>query len=185
MAIVRWTGMALMAMTLAACVTVNVYFPEAEIEDAAKEFVDEVIGDQPPATTPQAMNWRLALVTQAYAAADVTIQSPAIKTIQSRMATRFQDKLTAHFDTGALGFKRDGTIEIRDLAKVPLSERSALKQLVAEDNRDRDAVYREIAVANEHPEWEPEIRTTFAEQWIGQARKGWYFQAADGTWKQK
>ncbi|MBK8286272.1 MAG: YdbL family protein [Ahniella sp.] len=185
MAIVRWAGMALMALMLAACVTVNVYFPEAEIEDAAKEFVDEVIGEQPQGTAPQAMNWRLALVTQAYAAADVTIQSPAIKTIQSRMATRFQDKLAAHFDSGALGFKRDGTIEVRDLAKVPLSERSGLKQWVAEDNRDRDAVYREIAVANEHPEWEPEIRTTFAEQWISQARKGWYFQAADGTWKQK
>lgn len=185
MAIVRWAGLGLMSLMLAACVTVNVYFPEAEIEDAAKEFVDEVIGDQPQASVPQTMNWRMAIATQAFAAADLTIQSPAIKAIQSRMATRFQDKLATHFDSGALGFKRDGTIEIRDLAKVSLSERSALKQLVAEDNRDRDAVYREIAVANEHPEWEPEIRTTFAEQWIAQARKGWYFQAADGSWTQK
>lgn len=182
----RLFGIGLMASLLAACVTVNVYFPEAEIEDAAKEFVDEVLGDKaPPATAPQTMNWRFALVSQAYAAADLTIQTPAIQTIQARMASRFQDKLAAHFDSGALGFTRDGRVEIRDLAKVPLSERTGLKQVVAEDNRDRDAVYREIAVANDHPEWEPEIRTTFAEQWIAQARKGWFYQAADGSWKQK
>jgi len=185
MSIARFSTTTLLSLLLAACVTVNVYFPEAEIENAAKEFVDEVIGDAPPATAPQTMHWRTAIATQAFAAADLTIQTPAIKSIQDRMAARFQDKLSAHFDSGALGFKRDGSIEIRDLAKVGLSERTALKQLVAEDNRDRDAVYREIAVANDHPEWETEIRTTFAEQWIGQARKGWFYQAADGTWKQK
>lgn len=178
------------AFLLTACVTVNVYFPEAEIENAAKEFVEDVIGDAPTsdatkADAPTTMNWRLALAANAYAAADLTIESPAIRSIQARMTERFQSKLEAHFDSGALGFTREGTIEIRDQAKVPLSERAGLKQLVADENRDRAAVYREIAVANEHPEWEAEIRTTFAEQWIAQARKGWFYQAADGSWKQK
>jgi uncharacterized protein YdbL (DUF1318 family) len=58
-------------------------------------------------------------------------------------------------------------------------------QLVAEENRDRDAVYREIAVANNHPEWEAQIRETFAKQWVASARAGWWYQAADGSWKQK
>lgn len=178
------------AALLSACVTVNVYFPEAEIENAAKEFVEDVIGDTPAAETPKTnapttMNWRVALATSAMAAADLTIESPAIRGIQARMTERFKSKLEAHFDSGALGFTREGTIEIRDQAKVPLSERANLKQLVADENRDRAAVYREIAVANEHPEWEADIRTTFAEQWIAQARKGWYYQAADGSWKQK
>jgi len=56
---------------------------------------------------------------------------------------------------------------------------------VADDNRDRQAVYREIAIANNHPEWEAQIRETFAKQWLQQARPGWYYQDASGAWKQK
>ena len=33
------------ALALAACVTINVYFPAAEAKEAAKEFVDKVIGE--------------------------------------------------------------------------------------------------------------------------------------------
>ena len=48
------------ALVLAACVTINVYFPAAEVQEAAAEFVDKVIGDdqkqeQPsPPKPPQA-----------------------------------------------------------------------------------------------------------------------------------
>jgi len=55
---------------------------------------------------------------------------------------------------------------------------------VADDNRDRKAVYREVAVANGHPEWEAQIREVFARQWIESARPGWWYQAGAG-WKQK
>ena len=52
------------------------------------------------------------------------------------------------------------------------------------DNRDRKAVYREVAVANGHPEWEAQIRDVFAKQWIASARDGWWYQSG-GAWKQK
>jgi uncharacterized protein YdbL (DUF1318 family) len=55
---------------------------------------------------------------------------------------------------------------------------------VADDNRDRKAVYREVAVANGHPEWEAQIRDVFAKQWIASARSGWWYQSG-GAWKQK
>ena len=48
-----------------------------------------------------------------------------------------------------------------------------------------DAVYREIAVANGHPEWEDQIRATFARQWTASARQGWWYQDDSGSWKQK
>ena len=43
------------AMALTACVTINVYFPAAEAKEAAKEFVENVIGDDASGTqsTPQ------------------------------------------------------------------------------------------------------------------------------------
>ena len=40
-------GFASMAL-LSACVTINVYFPAAEAKEAAKEFVEKVIGDELP-----------------------------------------------------------------------------------------------------------------------------------------
>jgi uncharacterized protein YdbL (DUF1318 family) len=190
------------ALLLAACVTINVYFPAAEAQEAAAEFVDKVIGDDadgavpPPAdrpagTSPSAFRIRpfnpmALLISDAQAQdVDITIRTPAIQAIQARMAARFQGQLEAHFDAGALGFGNDGLVVVRDASKVALKDRVGVNQAVAEDNRDRRAVYREIAVANGHPEWDEQIRETFARQWVARARAGWWHQDASGSWKQK
>jgi uncharacterized protein YdbL (DUF1318 family) len=116
---------------------------------------------------------------------DIRIRTPAIQAIQSRMAERFQGTLAPLFDAGALGFGNDGLVVLRDPSKVALAQRTAANQAVAEENRDRNAVYREIAVANGHPEWETQIRQTFAKEWVAQARAGWWYQDSAGAWKQK
>ena len=186
-------------LALGACVTINVYFPAAEAQQAAEEFVEKVIGDDAPAAKPDAGNpqaqvsparpafsFASLFISSAHAqSADITIRTPAIQAIQDRMAARFQSSLEAHFSSGALGFGKDGRVVLRDATKVGLKDRVAVTQLVAEENRDRDAVYREIAVANGHPEWEGQIRETFARQWVASARAGWWYQAPDGSWKQK
>ena len=184
-------------LMLAACVTINVYFPAAEAQEAAKEFVDKVIGDEmppgdgnkpdgnPSAAVRPRFNLMSLLISDAHAAADITIRTPAIQAIQSRMEQRFSKTLEAHFDSGALGFTNDGMVTLRDATKVGLKDRVAVNQAVADDNRDRDAVYREIAVANGHPEWEDEIRATFAKQWVDSAHAGWWYQTTAGAWKQK
>jgi uncharacterized protein YdbL (DUF1318 family) len=184
-----WFVAMLIGALVTACVTINVYFPEAEVEEAAGEFIDKVIGSEAGGAAaqnkPTSFRFDLSPIGSAYAAADLSIETPAIKAIQQRMAERFQASLEKHFDSGALGLTRDGLIELHDAAKLALPERAAMKQLVADDNRDRAAVYREIAVANNHPEWEAEIRATFAEQWISKARKGWFYQDTKGAWVQK
>ena len=190
----RSTSLAASLLFLTACVTINVYFPAAEAQEAAREFVEKVIGeDEAPAATPQDgggmaanFDWTTLLISSAYAqSADITIKTPAIQAIQDRMAQRFQSQLAAGFDAGALGFGRDGLLVVRDASAIPLKDRAALQQAVADDNRDRNAVYREIAVANGHPEWETQIRDIFAKQWIESARSGWWYQDASGAWKQK
>ncbi|HEY5851262.1 MAG TPA: DUF1318 domain-containing protein [Lysobacter sp.] len=205
----RWMGVPVAAVMLTACVTINVYFPAAEAKEAAKEFVEKVIGDeaqsqpapqdkpggQSASLAPRGgeslasrIDW-LSLVgigaAQAQDQPDINIKTPAIQAIQSRMASRFDSQLRAHFDTGALGFANDGTISVRDAAKIPLPERVGVNQAVAEQGRDAKAVYREIAVANNHPEWEQQIRAVFARQWMDSARAGWWVQDAGGGWKQK
>ncbi len=195
----RWLGLMASVALVTACVTINVYFPEAQAEKAAEQFIDNVIGtdaakpEADPATAPAegsggkppSLSALFDIVPSAQAQADISIETPAIKAIQSRMAARFSDSLQAHFDSGALGLTRDGLVELRDPAGVPLAARTAVKQAVADDNRDRAAVYREIAVANGHPEWEADIRNTFAKQWIESARAGWYYQDDNGAWKRK
>lgn len=198
-----WSTLLAGLLALSACVTINVYFPAAEAQEAAREFVEKVIGDdasaspdaapQPPSgaslgtgSTSAAVAILDFFIGAAHAqTADVNIRTPAIQAIQSRMASRFQSSLAAHFDSGALGFGRDGLLVVRDAAQLPLKDRAAVNTAVADDNRDRAAVYREIAVANGHPEWEQQIRETFAKQWISSARGGWWYQDAGGSWKQK
>ena len=187
------------ALALAACVTINVYFPAAEAKEAAKEFVDKVIGEDGQ-TVPKTEKsgggmamlqrrvdlWSVLGVGSAYAqsAPDITINTPAIRAIQSKMEDRFNSSLRAGFDAGALGFSSDGLITVRDASKLPLKDRVAINSAVADDNRDRKALYREVAVANGHPEWEPQIRDVFARQWVESARSGWWYQSG-GSWKQK
>ncbi|MFO1473545.1 MAG: YdbL family protein [Lysobacterales bacterium] len=187
-------------LALAACVTINVYFPAAEAKAAAKEFVEKVIDEAQPATPEQkpndggggmAMRFDfdpLALIgigeARAQAAPDITIKTPAIQAIQARMEARFNSTLRAGFDSGALGFTSDGLITVRDASRLELKDRVAMNTAVADDNRDRKAVYREVAVANGHPEWESQIRDVFAKQWVASARSGWWYQSG-GSWKQK
>ena len=219
--LLRFLGLVLPVFALASCVTINVYFPAAEVEEAAEAFVEDVLGEpsapeggggvasQPqddparwvagslkgrvlgPARVFSHREWRFDpvgfVIGDAYAqdSVDIRLRTPAIQAIQQRMAERFQSTLAPLFDAGALGFGADGLVVLRDPAKVPLAQRTAATQAVADDNRDRRAVYREIAVANGHPEWEVQIRETFAKEWVAQARPGWWYQDGAGAWKQK
>lgn len=204
----RWMGLPVAsAIALTACVTINVYFPAAEAKEAAKEFVEKVIQeDGKAAPAPgggggmaaafERTNLRellarvdpLVLVGIGSAHAqdrpDITIKTPAIQAIQARMGQRFDSTLRAGFDAGALGFTSDGLVTVRDASKLALAQRVPMNTAVADDNRDRKAVYREVAVANGHPEWEGQIRDVFARQWIESARSGWWYQSG-GSWKQK
>jgi len=185
------------ALLLTACVTINVYFPAAEAREAAKEFIDSILGDDAPTATPPPDTdepggpfafdpLSLIGISSAHAQArpDISIKTPAIQAIQARMESRFNSTLRAQFDSGALGFGADGMIIVRDASALPIRDRVAVNTAVADDNRDRAAVYREIAVANGHPEWEGQIRDVFARQWIASARSGWWYQQ-NGSWKQK
>jgi len=60
-----------------------------------------------------------------------------------------------------------------------------MRKLVADENADRNSLYREIATANGNPGWEADIRSTFAQRWIANARAGWYYKSGSGAWTQK
>ena len=199
-------GWPVLSLLLSACVTINIYFPAAAAEEAARTIVRDVLetdkpaapkeedgkasGDDQSRIEPSGVTLWLAghlvewLVPTAQAAgADIDIDTPAISRLRKSMHDR-QRKLAPWYRSGAIGFNEKGLVAIRDLKKVPLKERNRLKKLVADENRDRNALYREIARANGHPEWEEDIRKTFARIWIEEAPKGYWYRKG-GSWKKK
>ena len=127
----------------------------------------------------------LALFAQfAAAQANLEINTPAINTLKSAMSARHA-QLTAHYNSGAVGITRDGGVLLHDANAVPLPQRAQVTGLVNAENTDRTALYKEIARANGKPEWESEIRSTFASRWIEKAQGGWYVQNAQGQWVKK
>ena len=200
---------------LTACVTVNVYFPAAAAEQAADRIIDTVTSQpgetkskddnsnkapdssmpQSRATAPEsppvlraaagALLDFLVPAALAQGSPDLDVSDPQIRAVTASMQQRF-GAMKRYFESGVIGLTADGQVTIREQNTVPLAERALVARLVAEDNRDRATLYTELARANKHPEWESDIRRTFARRWVERgAQPGWYYQDASGKWLQK
>lgn len=203
-------GSITMPLALIACVTINIYFPAAAAEKAADRIIEDVWGKQPgaakpvpkapaapkasekssrndgAASDPLALTLLNLLISPAQAAeeADINIATPAIDSLRASMKAR-HIALEPHYNSGAVGLTNDALVAEHDAGAIPLKDRNSVKQLVADENKDRNALYREIVQVNNHPEWEADIRKTFAKQWVENARAGWWYQDDSGAWKQK
>ncbi len=201
MKVMKISGLFSLLLLLAACVTINIYFPAAQAEEAAERIVDDILGkpqsdgekksDKKGAALQQPFYQQLAsktldfLIPAAQAAQpDFNASSPAVRKLQASMKTR-NSALTPHYNSGAVGFTRDAMIAIHDAGAISLKERNKVQGLISDENQDRSNLYRAIAEANGHPEWEPEIRSTFARTWVEKAAGGWWYQNAKGAWVQK
>ncbi|HEV7607577.1 MAG TPA: YdbL family protein [Steroidobacteraceae bacterium] len=196
---------ALASLLIAACVTINVYFPAAAVDKAADQMIKDItsggsttpptgyFAPAPSADEPNFLvmalgNALTALVPAANAQdadAALNVSSPAVTRIKQSMGARFGE-LEKFFASGAIGLTKDGLVDVRDLNAVALPDRATVKRLVSEDNADRTQLYSEIAKASNHPEWEADIKKSFAKRWVATgAKPGWYYQGDDGSWKQK
>ena len=203
---ILWVKYAVLATMLAACVTINVYFPAAAAEKAADRIIGDVIGksmgvapaekDPPTSALTDAADslgnhllagvdrvLRIVVAPAQAAGPDLDVSSAAIRQITDSMKTRHA-ALAKYYDGGAIGYTADGLVDVRDANAIPLAERNSIRKAVADENHDRAALYAEIAKANGHPEWQADIRSTFAKRWVANAKPGWYFNDGSG-WKQK
>ncbi len=200
---IRWItkGILVGSLALAACVTINVYFPAAAAEKAADRIIEDIWGvDKSAAPAPKeqsslgspaggivlaALRGTLDFVVPAAEAqADIDVSSPAIRALTASMKSRAGD-LEPFFNSGAIGLTSDGLVDFRDANSVPLADRTRVRKLIIDENADRNSLYAEIANANGHPEWESDIRSTFAQRWIANARAGWYYKKGSGDWVRK
>jgi uncharacterized protein YdbL (DUF1318 family) len=181
---------------VSACVTVNIYFPAAAVERAADQIVKETWGG--PAEPAKKEQPRSSLITPATVAAvfrfaneahaqeaDINVSNPAIRALKDSIKNR-SNSIKPFMDRGNVGITRDGLLTVRTTEGLNLKERAEVQQLVDAENRDREALYLEIAKANNiAKESVPKIKTIFARSWIEQAQPGWWIQDAQGNWKKK
>lgn len=180
-------------LVIAACVTINIYFPAEELRGAADKIVEEVWGErnlpQDPATQPPAGNrgsllrW-LSGPTTAYAAQDINVTTPEIRAVKDTIKQR-SERLFPYLDSGHIGIGVDALLKVRTTEGLDLRTRGEVNRLVSEENADRQRLYAEIARANGFPDRVGEVQDIFAASWRDNAQSGWFIELADGSWRTK
>ena len=181
---------------LAACVTVNIYFPAAEVQKAADKIVGDVTGEgeKPPAPAkPGGSSWLEPLrvpgvslgPSTAYAQVNVNVSTPAIRAVRESMRNTFR-QMKPYYEKAVVGETNNGFVEVRDTAGLDLKEQAQVRQLVEQQNKDRTSLYREIQAANKYPpEILPQIQKIFANSWREKSHPGWWIQNDAGQWIKK
>jgi uncharacterized protein YdbL (DUF1318 family) len=186
---------------IAGCVTVNIYFPAAQVEKTAEKIVDEVYQEkkevprQEPMEKPRSLNERgifhsiarLACLgpAQAFAEEATTVSNAAIRGLKDQIGQRHQE-LLPYYRQGQVGIDKDGFLEVRGTSGLGLPQVASLKRLVNADNAARRQLYEEVAKAlNLKPNQVSQVRQIFAKQWRDKAEAGWAVQADNGQWGRK
>lgn len=183
-----------LVLLVAACVTVNVYFPASAVQKAADEIVEDVrTKEQKPPVKPDTTSWLregfrslLPGPGEAYAAEmNIDVSTPAIRALRGGMKARFP-ALKPFYDKGNIGENNRGLLEIRDTAGLNLKDSAQLNRLVEQENKDRMALYKEIVSANKlGPEVLPQVQKLFANSWREKSQPGWWAQNDKGAWERK
>ncbi len=185
-----WGSLILPPVLLAilACVTINIYFPEATVKQVAEDIVEEVrkpAEKEKEKKEAKVLPESFSFVPAAYAQQETEVSTPAIRAIKESLKDRFP-RLEPYFVGSNLGESNAGFVEIRDETGLSLKEKSELRNLVKDENADRENLYAEVARAlNIDASQIPRIQKIFASSWIRNSRLGWWIQRDDGEWIKK
>lgn len=187
----RLVGVATLTLLVAACVTVNLYFPAAQVEKTAEEIVKDVYHKDGQTKKPDNSSSlirylaRLTTVGTAHAADATTVSNANIRAIKDRMRQR-HTQLRPFYAQGRIGIGRDSLIAIKNTGGLPLNQVAQLKRLVQAENGDRQQLYREVAAAlNLQPSQVSQVREVFAKTFRDQAEPGWLIQEPGGAWRKR
>jgi uncharacterized protein YdbL (DUF1318 family) len=191
----RFIAFVLATLALSACVTVNIYFPAAEVEKTADEIVSDVYGkngdkngeaSEPTSSLGTVLLAALEYIgpRAAHAQDALSVQNATIRGLKQEIAKHHQ-QLTPFYDNGAVGITSDGYLEVRDTGGMAVPQVAQLKRLVAADNQARKRLYQEVAKALDvDPSQIDKVEQIFAKNWIEKAGSGWWVQQG-GSWTKK
>jgi len=171
-----------------ACVTINIYFPEAAVQKTAEEIVDEVRKSEEEGKKKQEkdiVQSSFSLIPAVYAQEEETVSTPKIRALKQSLKDK-EPLLRPFFNQGNIGEANDGFIKIRSEDNLNLKDKADLRRLTKEVSSDRESLYAEVAKALNIEESQiPRIQKIFAKRWIENSRPGWWIQKDDGEWIRK
>jgi len=181
------TFIALFVLAIA-CVTINIYFPEAAVQKTAEEIVDEVRKAEEEGKkkeNKEIMQSSFSLIPMAYAQEEERVSSPKIRALKQSLKDR-EPLLLPFFEKGNIGEGNDGFIHVRNEDNLSLKEKADLRRLTKDVNSDRENLYSEVANALDIDSGQiPRIQKIFAKRWIENSRTGWWIQKEDDQWERK
>lgn len=157
-----------------ACVTINIYFPAEKVESVADKIVHEIRGKTPlkgPHAKDQGkqsgIEKALHIFSPAVAqAAEVTdVSNPTIRALKNRMRKRY-GQMKPYYAKGLFKEGDDGYVTVENSGGLNLKTRRLLNGLAEAENKDRRALYLEVAKALKiSPSQVDKVATIFAKQW--------------------
>ena len=175
---------------IAACVTVNIYFPAAEVKKTAEKIVDDVYRDK---VQPKKGGGESALETlfawlspaEAHAADATSVSNAAIRALKERIAANHA-RLVPYYNAGRVGIDKNGDVVTKNTNGMNVKELGTLRRIVSADKAARADLYRQVNQALKQPAGnEAKVRAIFAKTWRDKASKGWWIQDDSGTWRKK
>lgn len=181
--------MAALALLLtAACVTVNIYFPAAEVQKDAERVVKQAYGIDEEKTPAEGSWLRPGLLDllgpQTAHAQDYVNLSNATTRGLEQQVTDITRQLAPYFKSGNVGIAADGYAALRDKGGLDMKQVGQVNRLVASDRQAKSALYQEKAKAAGTPDKVGEVQDIYAKLWQKHAASGTWVQSGSG-WSQK
>jgi hypothetical protein len=198
------TGMLFFAVVSCMVITVNIYFPEKEVEEVFKALEKELMTpegekQEPKPDAKPESSIKFELVTSAYAQepgltdkiAEIVKKMPDVVNAYKEMGARVAD-IDKLRDSEAVGEGNDGMLVFRDEKLLSPDQ----KKLVSAENENRKTIINGMAKAiiriNRAPENQQNLKQVlsqaverFAAVRQETAKKGWWIQSSDGNWRRK
>jgi uncharacterized protein YdbL (DUF1318 family) len=183
-----------MISSSAACVTVNVNFPESAVQKATDDYVRDLYrakekGNKPapaaePSAKPQAA---FELIPSAHADEGDLFRVDTDKALSIREKLRGRlDEVLSQKRAGVVGESNDGLLVLKSPDKLKKLLLKKVEKLVSDENSDREELYGEILTANGLPRTRlKNVQKSFSRSFQAESPSGTWVQDIEGKWARK
>lgn len=177
-------SVALVLLLVTACVTVNIYFPAAEVRQDAERVVKEAYGIEVEEDRPGAGSL-LDIFGPAEACAQdyVNLNNAATRGAEQKVIGNTK-QLTPYYNAGNVGIDSGGFAVLRTQEGLGMQDVAAAQRLVQQDKQYKMDLYKAKAEAAGTPGKVGEVQRIYADVWRQYAQSGWWIQDGGG-WRQK
>lgn len=182
---------ALALFLLTACVTINIYFPAAEVRKTADTIVKEVRGNDAAALEQDTTGGSdsgtgpvsfISFSSTAWAGDELTVSNANIRSLKDRIKNTYP-MLRKWLIKGVLGEDANGYVAMRSEQGLNLKEKMDVRRIMNEENTNRKALYKAVAKALDIPPSEvPKVGKIFADSWQQAVPQGAWVEIRPGKW---